>query len=101
MRDVQDALPVLERFVVLMYDGASQCQSVNDARKVLFAQNGRTLENIPPTADALLQHAKRVPTKLDIVGDSVWFVFQNCPLLENEDGQDLCQMCGSLCGPPY
>ena len=60
MQDVQDALPVLERFVVLMYDRASQCQSVNDARKVLFAQKGRTLENIPPTADALLQHAKRV-----------------------------------------
>ena len=47
-QDVQDALSVLERFVVLMYDRASQCQNVNDARKVLFAQKGRTLENIPP-----------------------------------------------------
>ena len=60
MKDVQDALLVLERFVVLMYDRASQCQSINDARKVLFAQKGRTLENIPPTAGALLQDAKRV-----------------------------------------
>ena len=60
MQDVLDAMPVLERFVVLMYDRTSQCQRVNDARKVLFAQKGRTLENIPPTADALLQHAKRV-----------------------------------------
>lgn len=38
MKDVQDALPVLEQFVVLIYDRGSQCQSVNDARKVLFAQ---------------------------------------------------------------
>ena len=60
MQDVLDAMPVLERFVVLMYDRTSQCQRVNDVRKVLFAQKGRTLENIPPTADALLQHAKRV-----------------------------------------
>ena len=60
MKDVQDSLPVLERFVVLMYGRASQCQSINDAGKVLFAQKGRTLENIPPPADALLQHAKGV-----------------------------------------
>jgi len=43
MQDVLDAMPVLERFVVLIYDRKSQCQRANDARKVLFAQRGRTL----------------------------------------------------------
>ena len=60
MQDVLNAMPVLERFVVLLYDRTSLCQGVNDARKVLFAQKGRTLENIPPSADALLQHTARV-----------------------------------------
>ena len=101
MKDVQDALPVLERFVVLLYDRESQCQSVNDARKVLFAQKGRTLENIPLLRMHYYNMPREWPTKLDIVGDSVWFVFQNCPLLVNGDGQDLNHMCGSLCGPPY
>ena len=87
MKDAQDALPLLERFVVLLYDRESQCQSVNDARKVLFAQKGRTLENIP----LLQMHYYNMPREWD----SVWFVFQNCPLLVNGDGQDLNQMCGS------
>jgi len=47
MQDVLDAMPVLERFVVLIYDRTSQCQRVNDARRVLFVQKGRTLEKIP------------------------------------------------------
>jgi len=38
MQDVLNVMPVLERFVVLLYDWTSRCQGVNDARKVLFAQ---------------------------------------------------------------
>ncbi|CAH3168150.1 unnamed protein product, partial [Porites evermanni] len=49
----------LERFVVLMYDRTSSKTSVNDARKQLFAQKGRTLDAIPPTRAALVEHAKR------------------------------------------
>lgn len=33
--------------------------TVNAARKDLFTRKGRDIESIPPTADALLQHAKR------------------------------------------
>lgn len=50
---------LLERFVVLMYDRTSESTTVNGARKQLFAQNSRTLENIPPTQAALKQHIKR------------------------------------------
>ena len=49
----------LERFVVLMYDQTSECMEVNDARKRLFTQKSRNLENIPPTQAALKQHIKR------------------------------------------
>ena len=49
----------LERFVVLMYDRTSECVEVNEARKQLFIQKSRTLENIPPTKAALEQHIKR------------------------------------------
>ena len=38
--------------------GGLDVESVNVARKLLFAQNQK-IERIPPTADALLQHAKR------------------------------------------
>jgi len=49
----------IERFVVLLYDRMSSSSEVNVTRKQLFAQKGRTLDNIPPTQDALFQHIKR------------------------------------------
>ena len=44
---------VIGRFVVLMYSRTSDLSRVNDARKQLFAQKSRSLENIPPTQAAL------------------------------------------------
>ena len=41
-------LEVIERFVVLMYSRTSDLSRINDARKQLFAQKSRSLENIPP-----------------------------------------------------
>lgn len=32
--------------------------SVNAARKKLFAKKGKSIENIPPSLDALIQHSK-------------------------------------------
>ncbi|KAL9954824.1 hypothetical protein ACROYT_G042404 [Oculina patagonica] len=49
----------LERFVVLLYDRTSSKTAVNDARKQLFTQKGRTLDAIPPTRAALVEHTKR------------------------------------------
>ena len=37
---VLNVMPVLQRFVVLLYNQRSLCQGVNDARKVLFSQKG-------------------------------------------------------------
>eukprot|EP00794_Sanderia_malayensis_P021240 gene21241-23314_t len=49
----------LERFVALMYDTTTTTNNVNEARKHLFTQKGRQIDNIPPTKGALLQHVKR------------------------------------------
>ena len=81
MQNVLDAMPVLERFVVLAYDRTSQCQRVSDARKVLFAQKGRTLENISLLLMQYYSTPREWHTKLNIVGDSVWFLILNYLLL--------------------
>ena len=48
----------IQRFVVLMYDRASQCIEINKARKKIFARCNN-VKGIPPTYDALEQHVKR------------------------------------------
>ena len=54
----QEHLETIERFVILWYDRTSRLSSINDCRRSLFSK-GRNLENIPPTQDALEQHALR------------------------------------------
>ncbi len=44
---------LLERFVMLMYDRMSNIMEVDEARKQLFTQTSRSLENIPPTKAVL------------------------------------------------
>ena len=51
---------LLERFCVVIYDKTSNLESVNEARKDLLCQKSRTMETIPPSQDARLQHCKRV-----------------------------------------
>ena len=48
------------RLIVIMYDRGSSESSVNGERLVLFTQQVREIENIPPTQDALAQHVLRV-----------------------------------------
>ncbi|KAJ7388250.1 hypothetical protein OS493_038950, partial [Desmophyllum pertusum] len=64
LQDVKSAMPVLERFVVIMYDRAS-------ARKVLFAQKGRSLESIPPTGDALATPTQKESFRIWLMGTTV------------------------------
>ena len=49
----------LERFVVLLYKRTSSLSKVNEARRQLFSNGNRPIDNIPPTEAALLQHVKR------------------------------------------
>ena len=49
----ESVISVLERFVVLLYNRTSDLELLNDARKWLFTQKSRTLDNISPTQEAL------------------------------------------------
>ena len=52
-------MPVIQRFVVCMYDRTSSAETLDEARLHLFAQKGKRMEAIPPTEAVLLQHTKR------------------------------------------
>jgi len=57
-------LEKIEHYVVLLY---SRTSKVNEARQKLFVKGTtRSLQNIPPTQGALVQHAV---SKLHIYGD--------------------------------
>ena len=73
-----DCMSVLEKYVVLLYDRTSSETTVNSARKNIFTTKSRSIENIPPTRAALLQHTKRALYQ----GGHVWGKAHVCnPLL--------------------
>lgn len=55
----EEDIQALERFVVILYSRTCPLTSVNEARQSIFAQGTRTIDNIPPTQAALVQHIKR------------------------------------------
>lgn len=65
-------LQVVEQFVIQMFDKSSTCSSVNDLRRILFSQSKTTMERLPPTKDALNQHALRaIHQSANIWGHSI------------------------------
>lgn len=56
---IDDHMDALEHFVVLLYDRNSSQEHVNECRKHLFTQTGRSIDGLPPTREALKQHIKR------------------------------------------
>ena len=56
---IEPLIFLIEQFIVLLYDRTTSHTSVNQARKELFAQKGTTIDLIPPTQAALIQHVKR------------------------------------------
>ena len=74
---------LLEQFTILLYDKNSTEECINHARRELFSKKGRSLENIPPTKDALLQHIFRV-----IYQASIWFTsHERMPLIPSPEGR--------------
>ena len=57
---VERCQPLIERFVIQMYDSSSKFTDINDARKKLFTKRGGAMDAIPPTKAALCEHIKRV-----------------------------------------
>ena len=54
-----DSLRIIERFIILLYDRTSTFSNINDARMYLFTKRNRSIEGLPPTYAALIQHIKR------------------------------------------
>ena len=52
-------MELLQRIVILMYERISKKTNVNDARKALFSNKGKTLDLTPPTLAALYEHTKQ------------------------------------------
>ena len=55
----EQAMALIERFVVLLYNRTISQTTVNEERQELFSKGNRNLENIPPTQAALPQHTRR------------------------------------------
>ena len=56
---VEEDFQALEKFFVVLHSATLNTDDINVARRVLFTQGGRTLENLPPTSCALKQHVLR------------------------------------------
>jgi hypothetical protein len=54
-----NSVKVLERYVCILYSKTTELSDVNECRRMMFTKKGRTVDNIPPTNNALLQHIKR------------------------------------------
>jgi len=73
-----EAMAMLECFTVLLYDRTSDMDNIDEVRQQLFTKRGQSMENLPPTKAALVQHAKRAIYQ----AGHIWGqVFKATPLL--------------------
>jgi len=73
---------ILQRYIVLLYDRSSDTDEVNICRRLLYTKKNRSIENIPPTSDTLLQHTKRATLQADIWKNSLHSQSINPPATE-------------------
>ena len=50
---------LVEKYFIALYSSSCNTKNVNEARRILFASGGRSIENIPPTPGALKLHIRR------------------------------------------
>ena len=50
---------MLEHFAIVLYNKTNELENIDEARMELFCRGNKTMEKIPPTKAALLQHSKR------------------------------------------
>ena len=55
----ENDLKIVEIFFVILFSPTINCDKVNIARRILFTQGKRALENIPPTSNCLKMHILR------------------------------------------
>ena len=64
---------------MLMYDRTSTEMKVNEARKQLFSQKSRSIDGIPPTQAALVEHMKRAAYQAGHVWAQMFVAVPNLP----------------------
>ena len=64
----EDEYRLTEKFVVVLYSRTCNAETLNAARRKLFAQENGPIENIPPTKAALYQHILR-----SVIQASKWY----------------------------
>ena len=97
-QDMSEAtMALLERFVVLLYDRTSDIMNVNDARKQLFTQKSRSLENLPPSQEALKQHKYKELAFSLTAGTKHYFPIK-CFQVQQTGAGNWVQQGGSHCG---
>ena len=72
----------IERFVVVMYSRTSPAHKVNDARKQLFANSNRQIENVPQRRLLCLNTQKEQFTKQVMCGVRPYCVILSFHLLD-------------------
>ena len=55
----KDSVQVIERFTCLVYDRTSTVEDVNDCQQKLYINYVQSVDDIPPTRDALIQHKQQ------------------------------------------
>jgi len=86
--DTNENFKLLERFTVEVYDKNCDFESVYEyaARKDLFCHKSISMEKLPPTQDALLQHSKRAAYQAGIYGVPVSTVYSMFLIRKTGDG---------------
>ena len=65
-----DEFKLLEFFEVRLYSKTWNTKQMNQARRILFSRDNKVIENIPPTKEALRQHALR-----SVLQSSKWWQY--------------------------
>ena len=69
---MDEVMPILERYVTIMYDRTSTCMKVNDVRRGLFTHKGRDIEAIPPLQMPYVNIQRDPRTRLATAGAIPW-----------------------------
>jgi len=101
LRDIpDDAMRIIEWFVILLYDRTSKCTDIDKARRKLLARNNNA-QLIPPIKAALEEHVKRAVYQ----GGHVWVRYccqhQSSLHQPTEVGQGLEKDSTHLTGPGW
>ena len=75
----------IERLIVVMYDKTSTLNSVNQIRKNMFCLKNTSIDRLPPTQNALLQHVRRAVYQAGVWTTST-HTHQTVPSPENSPG---------------